>query len=80
MLALLASAIGMPASASPADDAFAKLASDQFAQIEQGIVDLSAIGTPEAATVLEASDFAPFGSDWVAMVRARAAAPLSTST
>ena len=54
MLALCASAIGMSASASPADEAFAKLASDQFPQIEHGIVDLSAIGTPEAAGVLEA--------------------------
>ena len=50
MLALLASALGMGASASPADDAFAKLASDQFPQIEQGIVELSAIGTPAAAS------------------------------
>ena len=36
------------------DEALGKFTSDQFPQIEQGILDLAAIGTPEAARLLEA--------------------------
>ena len=36
------------------DEALAKFTSDQFPQIEQGILDLAAIGSPEAARLLEA--------------------------
>lgn len=36
------------------DEALAKFTSDQFPQIEQGILDLAAIGSPEAARLLQA--------------------------
>jgi urea transport system permease protein len=54
LLGFLLNVIEISAQTSARDEAFAKLASDQFPKIEQGIMDLAAIASPDTVTILQA--------------------------